>query len=100
MNYCGIPDEPDPHNALTGALSHAGVLDRAPIAVDPSARIDDGATLERTTIGAGARVGKGARLVDCVVWDGAEVADGEVLTRTIVTPQVRVPVPATPAPPR
>jgi DNA polymerase III epsilon subunit-like protein len=25
MNYCGIPDEPDPHNALTGALCHAEV---------------------------------------------------------------------------
>jgi DNA polymerase III epsilon subunit-like protein len=28
MNYCGIPDEPDPHNALTGALSHAEVVSR------------------------------------------------------------------------
>ena len=28
MNYCGIPDEPDPHNALTGALSHAEVISR------------------------------------------------------------------------
>jgi DNA polymerase III epsilon subunit-like protein len=28
MNYCGIPDEPDPHNALTGALSHAEVASR------------------------------------------------------------------------
>lgn len=25
LNYCGIPDEPKPHNALTGALSHAEV---------------------------------------------------------------------------
>jgi DNA polymerase III epsilon subunit-like protein len=25
MNYCGLPDEPDPHNALTGAMSHAEV---------------------------------------------------------------------------
>jgi len=23
LHYCGIPDEPKPHNALTGALSHA-----------------------------------------------------------------------------
>jgi DNA polymerase III epsilon subunit-like protein len=28
MNYCGIPAEPDPHNALTGALSHAEIIFR------------------------------------------------------------------------
>jgi len=28
LNYCGIPDEPDPHNALTGALSHSEVISR------------------------------------------------------------------------
>jgi DNA polymerase III epsilon subunit-like protein len=28
LNYCGIPDEPEPHNALTGALSHAEVTSR------------------------------------------------------------------------
>jgi len=28
LRYCGIPDEPDPHNALTGALSHAEVTAR------------------------------------------------------------------------
>jgi DNA polymerase III epsilon subunit-like protein len=28
LNYCGIPDEPEPHNALTGALSHAEVASR------------------------------------------------------------------------
>ncbi len=28
LNYCGIPDEPNPHNALTGALSHAEVASR------------------------------------------------------------------------
>lgn len=28
LNYCGIPDEPHPHNALTGALSHAEVTGR------------------------------------------------------------------------
>lgn len=26
--YCGIPEEPTPHNALTGALSHAEVISR------------------------------------------------------------------------
>ncbi len=26
--YCGIPEEPTPHNALTGALSHAEVASR------------------------------------------------------------------------
>lgn len=28
MRYCGLPDEPEPHNALTGALSHAEVISR------------------------------------------------------------------------
>lgn len=28
MVYCGIPEEPQPHNALTGALSHAEVISR------------------------------------------------------------------------
>lgn len=28
LNYCGIPKEPEPHNALTGALSHAEVAHR------------------------------------------------------------------------
>ena len=28
LNYCGIPTEPEPHNALTGALSHAEVVSR------------------------------------------------------------------------
>lgn len=28
LNYCGIPDEPEPHNALTGAMSHAEVISR------------------------------------------------------------------------
>ncbi len=28
LNYCGIPAEPTPHNALTGALSHAEVVSR------------------------------------------------------------------------
>lgn len=28
LNYVGIPSEPEPHNALTGALSHAEVTSR------------------------------------------------------------------------
>lgn len=28
LNYCGIPEEPDPHNALTGAKCHAEVASR------------------------------------------------------------------------
>lgn len=28
LNYCGIPAEPDPHNALTGAKCHAEVTSR------------------------------------------------------------------------
>ena len=28
LEYCGIPEEPEPHNALTGALCHAEVTSR------------------------------------------------------------------------
>jgi DNA polymerase III epsilon subunit-like protein len=28
LGYCGIPEEPKPHNALTGAKSHAEVISR------------------------------------------------------------------------
>jgi len=28
LNYCGIPSEPQPHNALTGAMCHAEVISR------------------------------------------------------------------------
>lgn len=28
LNYVGIPSEPEPHNALTGAMSHAEVISR------------------------------------------------------------------------
>lgn len=28
LRYCGIPEEPSPHNALTGALSHGEVISR------------------------------------------------------------------------
>jgi DNA polymerase III epsilon subunit-like protein len=28
LNYIGIPDEPQPHNALTGAMSHAEAISR------------------------------------------------------------------------
>ena len=28
LNYCGIPSEPEPHNALTGALCHAEIISR------------------------------------------------------------------------
>jgi DNA polymerase III epsilon subunit-like protein len=28
LNYCGIPEEPKPHNALTGAMSHTEVTSR------------------------------------------------------------------------
>ena len=28
LRYCGIPEEPRPHNALTGALCHAEVISR------------------------------------------------------------------------
>jgi mannose-1-phosphate guanylyltransferase len=52
--------------------------------VHPTAQISDDAHLERSVIGAGARIGSGAILRDCVVWPGCEVAEGAVLDRCIV----------------
>lgn len=60
--------------------------------VDASAQVDPSAVIRGSTVGAGAVVEAGAQLVDCVVWDGARVAAGERLERTIVTPRSRTPV--------
>lgn len=51
-----------------------------------SATIAERVELEgATAIGLGTRIGAGARLRDCIVWDGATIADGSVLERCIVT---------------
>jgi mannose-1-phosphate guanylyltransferase len=54
--------------------------------VDPTARMAAGVVLDGWgCVGAGAQVGEGARLCDCVVWDGATVADNTVCTGRILT---------------
>lgn len=60
--------------------------------VDASAKIDPSAVVRGSTVGAEASVEAGAHLIDCVVWDGARVAAGERLERTIVTRRSRTPV--------
>lgn len=61
--------------------------------VDASAIVDPSAVIRGSTVGAGAVIEAGSTLVDCVVWDGAQVAAGERLERTIVTRRSRTPVP-------
>lgn len=51
--------------------------------VHPGAIIGEGAVIERSVIGKGARIAAGARVTDCVVWPGACVS-GEV-TGTVIT---------------
>lgn len=80
-------------DAAPGVLAALGLPSRTRGAVDPDARVDDAAVVERSAIGAGAVVGAGARVIDSVVWPEARVAPGEAVTRTIVTPRVRVAVP-------
>ncbi len=52
--------------------------------VDPDASIDEGATVTRAVVGAGAVVAAGARVVDSVVLPGARVGAGAVVTGSIV----------------
>src|SRR3989344_243989 len=40
LNYCGIQHEPEPHNALTGALSHAEVISRLLYGREPLPEVD------------------------------------------------------------
>lgn len=58
--------------------------------IDPRAQISSSAVIEgATAIGAKARIGDGARLRDCLIWENAEVAQGAVLERCIVTDGAR-----------
>jgi mannose-1-phosphate guanylyltransferase len=54
------------------------------MAIHPSASVDDAASIERSVIGAGARVRAGAVVRDSVVWAGCEVGGEAVLDRCIV----------------
>ena len=69
----------DVHRALRAADPHA-------CWVHPTARIANDARITgATSIGADAEIGSGAEINDSVLWDGARIAIGSVLTRCIVT---------------
>lgn len=53
-------------------------------AIDESARIDTGAMVKRSWIGAGATVASGACVVDSIVMSGARIAAGATVRRSIV----------------
>jgi mannose-1-phosphate guanylyltransferase len=87
----------DPRGYLDAHLTlmHEGSRPRRvalPPVIDPEASISPSAKTTRTAVGRGGIVGDGAELSDCVVWPGARVEAGERLSRTVVTPQVRVQV--------
>jgi NDP-sugar pyrophosphorylase family protein len=63
---------------------------RARRLVDPSARVERGARLERCVIGAGCVIETGALVKDSVLWDGVRVESGARVERAIVTDRVRV----------
>ena len=58
--------------------------------VDPTARVHDGATVERTELRPGASVGPGATVCDAVLMDGAVVEAGAVVHRSVLGPGSRV----------
>ena len=53
-------------------------------AIDPAARIDDGATVVRSVVGAGCVIGTGATVEDSVVLPGGCIEPGAVVRRSIV----------------
>ena len=53
-------------------------------AVSDSARVDAGAMLKRSMVGAGATVAVGVRVVDSVVMAGARISAGASITRSII----------------
>lgn len=63
-----------PGEAHGGAPGKARLV--GPVWIGAGARVE-GARVERSVVGDGARVAPGARLRRCVVWDGAEVPPGE-----------------------
>ncbi|MCB1278021.1 MAG: NTP transferase domain-containing protein [Prosthecobacter sp.] len=64
------------HSALNGMYGPA---------IDPAAKIEDGAVLRGiNVVGAGAVIESGAQLEDTIVWPGGRVAEGSVLKRCIV----------------
>ncbi len=54
--------------------------------IDPSARVDSGAGFaDWAVVGAGAEIGPGCRITRTVIWDGARVAAGSIITDQVVT---------------
>ena len=65
--------------------AHAALNGRYGPALDPAAKIEDGAILRGTNvIGADAVIESGAQLEDTIVWPGGRVVRGAVLKRCIV----------------
>lgn len=63
---------------------------RARRLVDPSARVDRAARLQRSVIGPGCAIEKGALVKDSVLWRGVHVLADARVERAIVTDRVRV----------
>jgi len=61
-----------------------GVRGTFEVAVDDSCRLDVGAEVKRSVIGAGAIVAAGAKVVDSVVMEGARVSAGAVVSRSLI----------------
>jgi mannose-1-phosphate guanylyltransferase len=59
-------------------------------AVHPSARVEDGARVAASFVGAGARVAAGCTVAGSVVWDGTSIAGGERVERAIAAGDLRV----------
>jgi mannose-1-phosphate guanylyltransferase len=69
----------------------AGVLRRdGGAALHPSALLEAGARVERSYVGAGARLGAGCAVRDALVWPGTELAPGERVERAIAAGALRV----------
>lgn len=78
--YRGVHEE-----VLAGDFPRYDEFFRLSPAVHPTASIDDDVQLAGTcVIGPYARIGVGARLTNVIVWPGAEVAAGAMLSDTVV----------------
>ncbi|MES2569365.1 MAG: sugar phosphate nucleotidyltransferase [Verrucomicrobiota bacterium] len=59
--------------------------------IDPSARIASSAQVTgASAIGAGVTIGANASLHDCIVWEGARIAEGSLLNQCVITADAEV----------
>jgi len=59
--------------------------------IHPQARVDPGATVRRSVVGAGSVLGAGAVVEDSVLWDRVRVGPGARVRRCVITDGRRVP---------